>query len=75
MSINTYGVTTRSPVKGLINKFELSEGGSMLNRQGIQMKDDHLHFEGLVKERTAESAGVSSISIEKLLSVDELSCN
>ena len=47
----------------------------MLNRQGIQMKDDHLHFEGLVKERTAESAGVSSISIEKLLSVDELSCN
>jgi hypothetical protein len=42
-------------VKRLISKLELSEGSSRLSRQGIQMKDDNLHFEELVKECTTES--------------------
>jgi len=33
---------------------ESGEGSSKLNKQGIQMKDDHLHFEELDKDLTVE---------------------
>ena len=39
----------------LISELELGGGSSKLSRQGIQMNDDHLHFEELVKECTTES--------------------